>query len=56
MTFNMGKTALCGWPNFVSQLGAKNYAAAASNMHSTKWCGQVGNRCTRDTNIVKACA
>ena len=55
MTFNMGKSSLCSWPNFVKQLGNKDYEGAASNMASSKWCGQVGNRCTRNTGIVKSC-
>ena len=55
MTFNMGKVALCGWPNFVAQLGRKEMSAAASNMQSTKWCGQVGRRCARNTQIVRDC-
>ena len=55
MTFNMGENSLCSWTNFKSQLRAKDYQAAASNMQSTKWCGQVGRRCTRNVNIVKSC-
>ena len=55
MTFNMGKTSLCGWPNFVKQLGNKDYQGAATNMKSTKWCGQVGRRCTRNVVLVQSC-
>ncbi|KAL4467306.1 hypothetical protein ABPG72_016900 [Tetrahymena utriculariae] len=55
MTFNMGKSSLCSWPNFVKQLAAKDYAGAAANMQGSSWCGQVKNRCTRDVNIVKNC-
>jgi len=32
MSFNMGPAALCGWPNFVSQLASGDYTDAASNM------------------------
>mmetsp|Transcript_25497 Transcript_25497/g.25285 ORF Transcript_25497/g.25285 Transcript_25497/m.25285 type:complete len:189 (-) Transcript_25497:35-601(-) len=55
MTYNMGQYSLCSWTNFKSQLRSGNHAAAANNMASTKWCGQVGRRCTRNTNIVKSC-
>ena len=55
MTFNMGKSSLCGWPNFVAQLGRKDMAGAAANMKSTKWCGQVGRRCTRNVDLVRSC-
>lgn len=55
MTFNMGEGSLCGWPNFVAQLGRREYTAAANNMASTRWCGQVGRRCTRNTGIVRSC-
>eukprot|EP00343_Euplotes_focardii_P008419 CAMPEP_0205820102 /NCGR_PEP_ID=MMETSP0206-20130828/2700_1 /ASSEMBLY_ACC=CAM_ASM_000279 /TAXON_ID=36767 /ORGANISM="Euplotes focardii, Strain TN1" /LENGTH=189 /DNA_ID=CAMNT_0053114491 /DNA_START=44 /DNA_END=613 /DNA_ORIENTATION=+ len=55
MTFNMGRSSLCGWPNFVAQIARKDYAGAASNMKGTKWCGQVGRRCTRNIDLVKAC-
>ena len=55
MTFNMGRNSLCGWPNFVGQLGRRDYAGAANNMSGTKWCRQVGRRCTRNTDLVRSC-
>lgn len=55
MTFNMGRNALCSWPNFVAQLGRREYTAAANNMAGTTWCRQVGRRCTRNTGIVRSC-
>ena len=55
MTFNMGKSSLCSWHNFQSQLASHDYASASANMKSTKWCGQVGRRCTRDAGLVHDC-
>ena len=56
MTFNMGASSLCSWPNFIKQLGNGDYNGAAQNMEGSKWCGQVGNRCTRDSGIMVSCA
>ena len=55
MTFNMGKTSLCSWPNFVKQLKSHDYNGAYNNMKSTKWCGQVKSRCTRNAGLVRDC-
>jgi GH24 family phage-related lysozyme (muramidase) len=55
MTFNMGERSLCGWPIFTSQIQRKDYADAADNMQSTRWCGQVGRRCTRNVGLVRSC-
>mmetsp|Transcript_7172 Transcript_7172/g.8082 ORF Transcript_7172/g.8082 Transcript_7172/m.8082 type:complete len:188 (-) Transcript_7172:55-618(-) len=55
MTFNMGKGSLCKWPKFQSQLASHDYNSAAANMKVTKWCGQVGRRCTRNVDLVQTC-
>ena len=55
MTFNMGPNSLCSWPNFIAQLGRRDYDAAAKNMEGTRWCGQVGNRCRRNVKLVRTC-
>ncbi|CAI2381204.1 unnamed protein product [Moneuplotes crassus] len=55
MTFNMGERSLCGWPIFAGQLSRKENVAAANNMKGTRWCGQVGRRCTRNTDLVRNC-
>jgi len=55
MSFNMGASALCGWPELISQLASFEYSEAASNMQGSTWCGQVGNRCTRDVGIISSC-
>ena len=55
MTFNMGRNSLCTWPNFVAQLGRRDFRGAADNMQGSRWCGQVGRRCTRNVGIVRSC-
>ncbi len=53
MSFNMGPSALCSWPNFIKQLNNKDYAGAANNMKSTTWCSQVKTRCDRNVNLIR---
>ncbi len=53
MTFNMGPSSLCGWPNLITQLNNQDYQGAANNLRSSKWCGQVGSRCTRDVSLME---
>jgi GH24 family phage-related lysozyme (muramidase) len=55
MSFNMGPASLCSWPNFLSQLKAGKKSEAAQNMKSSKWCSQVGRRCTRNADLVAGC-
>lgn len=55
MTFNMGASSLCSWTTLKNDLAAKKYAAAASFIKGTLYCRQVGNRCTRNTNIISSC-
>ena len=49
MRYNLGPEPFDGdgvkdWPNFVNQIKAHNWFAAAANMRSTLWYKQVGNR------------
>ena len=55
MTYNMGGTSLWKWPKFVQQIGSRLYESAAKNMASTKYWGQVGNRCTRNQEVLRRC-
>lgn len=48
MAFNMGCATLGTFRTLLSYVNAKNYSEAASDMRTTLWCRQVGQRCDRD--------
>ena len=53
MTFNMGPRSLCSWPNLIAQLNNQEFKEASENLRSSKWCSQVGDRCTRDATLLE---
>lgn len=58
MTFNLGIEPFDGdgfkdWPTFVNQVRTGQWAAAAANMRSTVWAGQVGTRAVRLANMME---
>jgi hypothetical protein len=44
LTFNMGASWIDKWPMLKKQLASQDVAAAAANLESSKWYGQVGGR------------
>jgi lysozyme len=44
LTFNMGASWIDKWPMLKKQLASQDVAAAAANLESSKWYGQVGRR------------
>mmetsp|Transcript_31399 Transcript_31399/g.50988 ORF Transcript_31399/g.50988 Transcript_31399/m.50988 type:complete len:109 (-) Transcript_31399:284-610(-) len=56
MTYNLGQAGVASFTTFKSYIENGQYSEAASDLKSTLWCSQVGNRCTRDTGIIaKGC-
>lgn len=58
MCFNLGPEPFDGdgfkdWPIFMSQLQKKDWKGAATNMRSTKWAKQVGNRAKKLARIME---
>jgi lysozyme len=47
MTFNLGRTRLAAFKNFLAALRATDYNTAASEMLDSRWANQVGDRATR---------
>ena len=54
MAFNLGCAGLDTFTTFRSYLEKHDYAGAAEDMQHTAWCGQVGYRCDRDVDCIKA--
>mmetsp|Transcript_16477 Transcript_16477/g.23098 ORF Transcript_16477/g.23098 Transcript_16477/m.23098 type:complete len:217 (-) Transcript_16477:371-1021(-) len=52
MTYNLGSAGVASFTTFKSYIENGQYSEAASDLKSTLWCSQVGNRCTRDTGII----
>ena len=55
MDYNLGTSGLATFTTFQSYIEAKNWDAAADDLYGTAWCGQVGNRCSRDAEQIRAC-
>jgi GH24 family phage-related lysozyme (muramidase) len=53
MSFNMGCNGIKTFKNFKAALEIKNYTRAIEEMKDSKWCSQVGTRCTRDQICMK---
>ena len=52
-TYNLGQNGMAQFTTFISYIQAQNWAAASTDLQTaTRWCGQVGNRCTRDAGII----
>ena len=57
MAFNMGCAGgkgLAAFKNMKRAVLAKNYVAAASEMQNSRWCGQVGRRCSNLVGRMRA--
>ena len=55
MTYNLGVSGLSGFYTFNSYIEEQNWDAAADDLYGTLWCSQVGNRCSRDAEQIRAC-
>ncbi|KAL0231496.1 hypothetical protein GEMRC1_010900 [Eukaryota sp. GEM-RC1] len=55
MTFNLGCAGFKSFTNTIKAFERRDFAAAANGMQNSRWCGQVGRRCTRNVNVVKGC-
>lgn len=45
---------VAGWPHFLAQMGAQQFAAAADNLQSSQpWATQVGPRALRLANLIR---
>ncbi len=56
MVFNLGCAGLNTFTMFLGLLQNHQWKAAANDLHNTKWCRQVKNRCIDDANnIAKGC-
>lgn len=47
MVFNMGISRFLGFKKTIALIEAGDYLGASVEMKDSKWCGQVGNRCSR---------
>ena len=48
MTYNMGKSTMSSFNQFIALMKEGKYADAAADGEGTAWCGQVKSRCSRD--------
>ena len=56
MTYNLGQAGLSSFHTFNSLIEQGRWTEAANDLRTgTRWCGQVGNRCTRNMNQIKMC-
>ena len=56
MTYNLGQAGLASFHTFNSLIESGQWTAAADDLRTgTRWCGQVGNRCTRNMAQIKKC-
>ena len=55
MTYNLGEAGLASFNTFNSLMEQGQWSAAVADVKKTKWCGQVGSRCTRDTQQILKC-
>jgi hypothetical protein len=53
LTFNMGNSWIDKWPMLKKQLASNDMAAAAANLESSKWYGQVGNRAPTVVDLLR---
>lgn len=53
MAFNLGETRLRGFKNMIIAVEWGDWAKAAVEMKDSKWCSQVGRRCTELSNIME---
>ncbi len=54
MAFNMGCGSLGVFTTFKKDVEQGDYKEAAEDMKASLWCRQVGSRCTRDVDCMKA--
>ena len=55
MTYNLGEAGLSGFYTFNSYIDDERWDDAADDLYTTLWCSQVGNRCPRDAEQIRAC-
>ncbi|KAL0208790.1 hypothetical protein P9112_011377 [Eukaryota sp. TZLM1-RC] len=55
MVFNLGCAGFKSFRNTIAAFERRDFAAAANGMTNSRWCSQVGRRCTRNVNTVKGC-
>ena len=53
MTFNLGRTRLAAFKNFLAALRAADYDTAADEMLDSRWARQVGGRATRLSDAMR---
>ena len=53
LTFNMGNSWIDKWPMLKKQLASNDMAAAAANLESSKWYGQVGKRAPTVVDLLR---
>jgi lysozyme len=54
MVFNLGKSGLAKFNNFLKYIITKNFTAAAKEMLDSDWANQVGNRANTLSQVVKS--
>jgi lysozyme len=53
MTFNLGRTRLAAFKNFLAALRTADYDTAADEMLDSRWARQVGDRATRLSDAMR---
>ncbi len=53
MSFNLGCAGIKEFVTMRSDIEAGEYSAAAADMQKSLWCGQVGERCSRDVECMR---
>ena len=53
MTFNLGRTRLAAFKNFLAALSVADYDTAADEMLDSRWARQVGDRATRLSDAMR---
>ena len=53
MTFNLGRTRLAAFKNFLAALSVADYDTAADEMLDSRWARQVGDRATRLSDVMR---
>jgi len=56
MSFNLGCGGFGSFVNTLASINSGNWNGAVAGMQDSQWCGQVGNRCTTDCNLMASSA
>jgi len=54
MSFNLGCGGFGQFVNTISAINNQNWSGAVSGMQNSAWCGQVGNRCSTDCQMMSS--